>query len=150
MKHLELDVNQFWADDALSHQDNCFSTDAPQVALGIRMSNECVYAELGVEGHPWDPIDPIRQAELNKRYNDKAEKIVGKRLLQEHFDTVHFPYVKRIGEIFGSRYEYINHSEWYCKRCKLFHRINRTICSNNAVSITGYSLCKCTYQRLAL
>ena len=112
MKNLDLDVQQFWKDDELAHQANCFSPDAPQVALGIRMSNECVYAELGVEGHPWDPVDPIRQAELNKRYNDKAEKIVGKRLLQESFDTVQFPYVKRIGEVFGSKYEYINHSEW--------------------------------------
>ena len=112
MKHLDLDIEQFWKDEELTHQDNCFSPNAPQVALGIRMSNECVYAELGVEGHPWDPIDPIRQAELNKRYNDKAEKIVGRRLLQERFETVHFPYVKRIGEVFGSRYEYINHSEW--------------------------------------
>ena len=80
MKHLDLDINQFWKDDELAHKDNCFSPDAPQAALGIRMSNECVYAELGVEGHPWDPIDPVRQAELNKRYNDKAEKIVGRRL----------------------------------------------------------------------
>jgi len=112
MKALDLDIEQFWKDEELAHKDNCFSQDAPQVALGIRMSNECVYAELGVEGHPWDPVDPVKQAELNKRYNDKAEKIVGRRLLQEHFDIVHFPYVKRIGEVFGSRYEYINHSEW--------------------------------------
>ena len=109
---LELDAAQFWRDDALAHEENCFSPKAPQVALGIRMSHECVFAELGVEGHPWDPIDPVRQAELNKRYNDKAEKIVGRRLLPEQYDTVHFPYVKRIGEIFGSRYEYVNHSEW--------------------------------------
>ena len=114
MKHLELDIAQFWKDDELAHRDNCFSNNAPQVALGIRMSNECVFAELGVEGHPWDPVDPVIQSELNKRYNDKAEKIVGKRLLQEEFEPADaaFPYVKRIGEVFGSRYEYINHSEW--------------------------------------
>lgn len=112
MKHLDLDIEQFWKDDELAHQENCFSADAPQAALGIRMSHECVFAELGVEGHPWDRIDPVRQAELNKRYNDKAEKIVGKRLLPEQYDTVHFPEVKRIGEVFGSRYEYVNHTEW--------------------------------------
>ena len=112
MKHLDLDIAQFWKDDEKAHLDNCFSLEAPQVALGIRMSNECVYAELGEEGHPWDPVDPIRQADLNKRYNDKAEKIVGKRLLQETFDTVEFPYVKRIGEVFASRYSYVNHTEW--------------------------------------
>lgn len=112
MSRLDLDIEQFWKDDELAHQENCFSKNAPQAALGIRMSNECVYAELGEEGHPWDPIDPVRQAELNKRYNDKAERIVGRRLLQESFDTVHFPQVKRIGEVFGSRYEFVNHSEW--------------------------------------
>ena len=114
MYRLDLDIEQFWKDDELAHRDNCFSKDAPQVALGIGMSNECVYAELGEEGHPWDPIDPVRQAELNKRYNDKAEKIVGRRLLPESFGdpAANFPYVKRIGEVFGSRYEYIHHSEW--------------------------------------
>ena len=85
MYRLDLDIEQFWKDDELAHCENCFSKDAPQVALGIGMSNECVYAELGEEGHPWDPIDPVRQAELNKRYNDKAEKIVGRRLLPESF-----------------------------------------------------------------
>ena len=114
MKHLDLDLEQFWKDDDIAHGDNCFADNAPQVALGIRMSNECVFAELGVEGHPWDPVDPVIQSELNKRYNDKAEKIVGRRLLQEQFEPADaaFPYVKRIGEVFGSRYEYINHSEW--------------------------------------
>ena len=63
MKHLDLDIAQFWKDDELAHKDNCFSPDAPQAALGIRMSNECVYAELGEEGHPWDAVDPVRQAE---------------------------------------------------------------------------------------
>ena len=114
MPHLELDIEQFWKDEEMAHGENCFAQSAPQVALGIRMSNECVYAELGVEGHPWDPIDPVRQAELNKRYNDKAEKIVGRRLLQETFDSpdLCYPQVKRIGEVFGSRYEYVNHTEW--------------------------------------
>ena len=117
---LDLDIEQFWKDDELAHKDNCFSPDAPQVALGIRMSHECVFSELGVEGHPWDPIDPIRQAELNKRYNDKAEKIVGRRLLPEKYTlpAERFPEVKRIGEGFGSRYEYINHSEWLHRCCE--------------------------------
>ena len=107
---------------------------APQVALGIGMSHECVFDELGVEGHPWDAIDPVRQAELNKRYNDKAEKIVGRRLLPEKYDwaEVRFPEIKRIGEVFGSRYEYINHSEWLLRCChgpedveKMLDRVDR-------------------------
>ena len=42
MLHLDLDIEKFWKDDEAAHQENCFSKSAPQVALGIRMSNECV------------------------------------------------------------------------------------------------------------
>ena len=115
MKRLELDIDQFWIDDEKAHQDNCFSKDAPQVALGIRMSSECVFEELGVQGDPWAPINPVKQNEWNKRYNDKAEKIVGKRLLPEDYPPeIHrFPYVKRIGEVFGGSYKLLeDSSEW--------------------------------------
>jgi len=110
---LELDMEQFWKDDALAHRDNCFFP-GPQVALGIRMSDECVYAELGEPGHPWEPEDYHRRIELNKRYNDKAEKIVGCRLLREEFlpQDAAFPAIKRIGEVFGGEYRYQNHTEW--------------------------------------
>ena len=114
MDLLPVDLEQFWKDDAAAHEDNCFSLKAPQVALGIRMSDECVFAELGENGTPWayTPID--RRIELNKRYNDKSEKIVGKRLLNEIYLPVdaQFPEIKRIGEIFGGRYEWVNDSEW--------------------------------------
>ena len=50
---LDLDIEQFWKDEALAHKENCFSKQSPQVALGIRMSEECVFAELGEEGQPW-------------------------------------------------------------------------------------------------
>lgn len=49
----DLDIEQFWKYDTLAHKDNCFSKKAPQVALGIRMSDEFVFAELGEEGKPW-------------------------------------------------------------------------------------------------
>ncbi len=110
---IELDLNRFWKDDEIAHQDNCFA-NGPQVALGIRMSDECVYAELNEPGHPWEPEEYGRRIELNKRYNDKAEKIVGRRLLREEFlpKDAAFPYVKRIGEVFGGEYYYHNHTEW--------------------------------------
>ncbi len=50
---LSVNLDQFWKDDELAHRDNCFYIGAPQVALGIRMSDECVFAELGEEGDPW-------------------------------------------------------------------------------------------------
>ena len=112
---LPLDLEQFWKDDAIAHQDNCFCKNSPQIALGIRMSDECVYAELGEKGDPWGIEDPLRRVELNKRYNDKAEKIVGIRLLSEALPDVkaQFPQIKRIGEVFGGTYSYIeNGGEW--------------------------------------
>jgi uroporphyrinogen decarboxylase len=102
-----IDLEQFWKDDELAHRDNCFYEHAPQVALGIRMSGECVYAELGEEGDPWAPESPERRYELNRRYNDKAERIVGKRVLPEvpPEEVVARPAVKRIGEVFEGTYE---------------------------------------------
>jgi len=142
MLHLDLDIEKFWKDDEAAHQENCFSKSAPQVALGIRMSNECVYAELGVEGHPWDPVDPVKQAELNKRYNDLSEKIVGRRLLQEKFDPpeTYFPQVKRIGEVFGSRYEYIHHSEWLHKCAETPQEIEKMLDRVDKLDIREFML----------
>jgi uroporphyrinogen decarboxylase len=109
----DVDAAQFWRDDALAHEDNCFFM-GPQVAFGIRMSDECVYAELGEEGHPWAPERRARRVELNRRYNDKAEKVVGMRLLREEFapGDAQFPYIKRIGEVFGGAYSFQNNTEW--------------------------------------
>ncbi len=44
---------------------------------------------------------------MNKRYNDKAEKNVGKRLLSENFPKEEelFPPIKRIGEVFEGTYK---------------------------------------------
>ena len=99
----DVDVEQFWKDDQLAHEENCFSKKAPQAALGIRMSDECVFAELNEEGDPWGKTDPARQSELNKRYNDLAEQIVGKRLLNEKFPAPDeaFPVYKEPGEVLG-------------------------------------------------
>jgi uroporphyrinogen decarboxylase len=109
----ELDVEQFWKDDEIAHRDNCFYR-GPQVALGLRMSPVCVFSELGEEGEPWMPWPPKRQLELNKRYNDKAEKIVGRRVLSEDIlpDECALPPMKRVGEVFECKYEFHKGSEW--------------------------------------
>ena len=78
-----VDVERFWADDAKAHEDP-FAEDCPQVPLGIRMSWECVFAELGLEYDAWRyQHDEPWALELSKAYNDKAERIVGRRLLRE-------------------------------------------------------------------
>jgi len=116
MELLPVDLDRFWKDDELAHKNNCFDPDAPQVALGLKMSEECVLAEFGeeIDNPMWIPATRERRIELNKRYNDKAEKIVGKRLLSETFPTPDqkFPDIKRIGEVFGGKYVITGGSEW--------------------------------------
>jgi len=116
---LPVDIERFWADDELAHKENCFSKEAPQVALGIRMSDECVFAELNEEGNPWGHTPRERRIALNKRYNDLAEKIVGKRLLRENFPTEDelFPAYKQIGEVFGGEYLFNGISMWLKGSC---------------------------------
>jgi len=110
----ELDVEQFWKDDINAHRENCFSKEAAQVALGIHMSDECFKDELGVELDPWQPNPPDLMRDCAKRYNDKAELIIGKRLLSEEYPSKFdaFPKLKRIGEVFGGRYFFQGGSEY--------------------------------------
>lgn len=116
---LHVDLEQFWRDDALAHEDNCFSPSAPQVALGLAMSEECVYAELGEEGTPWLPAPRERRMELNRRYNDRAEAIVGRRLLPEWLPEpgMLHPPVRGIHEVFGGQYDVRGESEWLMPSC---------------------------------
>ena len=113
---LDLDIEQFWKDEAIAHEENCFSKAAPQVALGIRMSEECVFAELGEEGEPWGYTSPERRYELNCRYNEKAIKIVGRPLLPENKplpkDTITIPAYRPMAEIFGGEFFYDGHTTW--------------------------------------
>jgi len=114
MDFLPVDLEQFWRDDELAHRENCFYAQSPQVALGIRMSDECVFSELNEYGEQWGYTPVTRRIELNKRYNDKSERIVGKRLLEESFlpENASFPCIKRIGEVFGGQYVWYNGTEW--------------------------------------
>lgn len=144
------DKDRFWAANAVAEQDNCFNPEAVQVALGIRMNEECVYAELEEDGDPWNflaqPIEHRR--ELNKRYNEKAVKIVGIPLLPEDFDPPEsvFPYVKRIGEVFGGVYQigYMT-GEWLSHQClrtedDLMHQLNEveTLLADNYRSLRQF------------
>ena len=79
---LDRELDKFWENDEKAHRNNCFAVES-QIAFGIRMSDECVFWELGEEGEPWGYTPRERRLDLNRRYNDKAEKIVGRRLLKE-------------------------------------------------------------------
>ena len=139
---LDLDLEQFWKDEALAHEDNCFGKNTPQVALGIRMSEECVFAELEEEGNPWGPIPRERRLDLNKRYNDKAEKIVGRRLLPEKLPTDDelFPAYREIGEVFGGVYEFNGHSVWLKPSCSTPQELEKMLDRVDKINLREFIL----------
>jgi len=126
---LDLDLDQFWKDNELARLENCFSQQAPQVAMGIMMSDECVFAELDEPGNPWGTLPRQRRLELNKRYNDKAEKIVGRRLLSENipFEDECFAKVKQIGEVFGGQYVDNGNSVWLESDCSTPQQLEKLL-----------------------
>ena len=126
---LDLDIEQFWKDDALAHEENCFSKKAPQVALGIRMSDECVFAELEKEGQPWGYTPRERRIDLNKRYNEKAQKIVGIKLLREEFEPedAKFPEIRPIGEVFAGEYISDGNTTWLKGNLKNEHELEKQL-----------------------
>ena len=138
----DVEIKKFWADDKLAHEDNCFSKSSPQVALGIRMSNECVFAELKEDGNPWGYTPIERTIELNKRYNDKSEKIVGRRLLQEVFSKKDeaFPEIRRIGEVFGGRYEHNDITEWLEGSCSTLKELETVLSRVEKTNIREFLL----------
>ena len=109
-----VDVERFWADDAKAKADP-FAADCPQVSLGVVMNGEAVWDELGI-AEDWHRYlhDDAYRVELNRRYNDKAERIVGRRLLGESFTPAdhRYPHVKELYEIFEAKQEWHSWSYW--------------------------------------
>ena len=92
-----------------------FAPDIPQFPLGIAMGYEAVFSELG---HPFNlrrlEEDYVFARSAARAYNDKAERIVGRRLLDETaFDpSRRFPKVKGLEEVFGCRNVWESESWW--------------------------------------
>ncbi|MGI6494579.1 MAG: uroporphyrinogen decarboxylase family protein [Kiritimatiellia bacterium] len=114
-----MDLDAFWEDDARARADP-FSPDAPQVALGIGMSHECLFAELDVP-EDWFRYhhDPAWLRELAKEYNDRAERIVGRRLLDEAPlppPEDRWPTPRGLDEIFEAETVFHHESFWLMQR----------------------------------
>lgn len=109
---LPVDLGRFWEDNAQALADP-FSPDNAQTAMGLRTTEGCLWQELGLEEDERYLVDLDYHIELNKRYNDKAEEIVGKRILNEHFIPFEhqMPRAVRIEEVFGSRIDHVEGSE---------------------------------------
>lgn len=100
-----VDTDAFWRDQSVAHRDP-FGMDIPQCCFGAELTNECVFAELGIEedyrrfqnDEPW-------ALEISKRYNDIAEKTVGRRLLLEKpkDPQKRWPAVKQLYDIFEAK-----------------------------------------------
>lgn len=109
-----VDLDRFWADDERANADP-FAEDRPQVPLGIGMSAECVFAELDVP-EDWHRLvhDHAWRAGLAKAYNDKAERIVGRRLVNENVpdSSKQYPPVKALHDIFEAENVWNSESYW--------------------------------------
>ncbi len=109
-----VDLDRFWADDAVALADP-FGAHIPQCPLGIRMDPWCVFDELGVEEDLWRlEIDDAWRAELCKDYNDRAEWIVGRRVLHDYHVPAELRYPEHGGlhTIFESKNEWRAGSWW--------------------------------------
>ena len=112
-----VDLVTFWHDDETSHRDP-FGTHIPQVPLGARLNGECVFTELGVDqDHRRYQEDTEWRFSLNRQYNDKAERIVGRRLLPDKPPAKHkpgYPAHREIHEVFEMRnvWDDVSQSWW--------------------------------------
>ncbi|HBQ64204.1 MAG TPA: hypothetical protein DD727_04630 [Clostridiales bacterium] len=126
----DLDLKDFWRKDARAHQENCFDPQAEQVAFGISMGRDCIFAELGEEGDPWGYTPSERMMELIKRYNEKAEIVIGKRALSEKPplpEDARFPGIRQAGEIFKGKYTQYNGTLWLSSEMQTPRDLERTL-----------------------
>ena len=109
-----VDLDRFWTDQKIARA-NPFGRDIPQLPLGMLMSGECVYDELGVPQDFWRYAhDDAWRLSLNKAYNDKAETIVGRRLLSESpaQPALQWPAVKGLHDVFEAKNIWHSDSWW--------------------------------------
>ena len=109
-----LDVAKFWADQEIAGKDP-FGSHIPQVANGVVLNGECVFDELGVAEDYWRyDNDEAWRLGLNKAYNDKAQAIVGRRLLSEKASEpdAQWPATKTLADIFEAKNIWHDRSWW--------------------------------------
>lgn len=110
-----VDLERYYADQKIAAA-NPWGRDIPQCPVGSLFSHECVFAELDVP-EDWYRLthDHAWRLALVKRYNDKAESIVGRRPLGEGAppDPLRqYPPVKGLHDIFEGEYVWNNESYW--------------------------------------
>lgn len=111
-----VDVESFWAANDAALRDP-FSQACVQLPMGIVMSDECVFDELGIAPQ-WHRLyhDGEYHAALCRRYNDRAEGATGRRLVSEGLSgdrDPDQPAVKTLADIFEARSEWREESWSY-------------------------------------
>ncbi|NUP99614.1 MAG: hypothetical protein HUU35_07150 [Armatimonadetes bacterium] len=133
-----VDTERFWADDRAS-QGKPFSTDKPQVPLGIHLPATCIWDELGLPMPEWAETEVTNpylvEKSLRQRYNEKALTVIGKKIFPEDDPPPadsHFPAVKGITDIFEAPVSYAGGTGWVMPACetpqeleKLLDRVER-------------------------
>jgi uroporphyrinogen decarboxylase len=101
-----VDLPRFWRDQERARA-NPFGADIPQCCFGAILNWECVFDELGVAQDWWRFLyaDEPWALDLSRRYNDRAEEIVGRRLLPEQPKDAsrQWPAAKELHDIFEAR-----------------------------------------------
>jgi uroporphyrinogen decarboxylase len=108
-----IDLENFWADDEIARRDP-FGRNITQVPFGASLNHLCVFAELGVAEDVWRyEHDEKWRLSLNRAYNDRAEVIVGKRILpEEPGPAVNLPPVGQLHDVFEASNEWHGWSWW--------------------------------------
>lgn len=112
-----VDLDRFWADQKMA-MANPFGAAIPQVPLGVLMERPCIFTELDIPETPdnWYRLlhDAPWCAQVCQAYNDQAEKIVGRRLLDETLPDPQrtFPAIKNLADIFEAKNIWHNESYW--------------------------------------
>lgn len=110
----KVDLGRFWEEQQEARK-NMWSTDGAHVPLGIWMGTGCAFAELGEEEDTYRLThDSDYALDLAKRYNDIAEKIVGRRFAGENKPdpTRKWPEIKALHDIFEAKNVWHEHSYW--------------------------------------
>jgi uroporphyrinogen decarboxylase len=109
-----VDLERFWADQTKA-RTNSWAADCPQLPLGVMMSTECLFDELGIAEN-WHEVQHNAEYRvgLSRRYNDLAQRLVGRRLLSEQVGDprLAWPAVKELHDIFEARQEWHSWSYW--------------------------------------
>jgi uroporphyrinogen decarboxylase len=109
-----VELERFWADNEIALKDP-FGRQIPQCAFGATLTRECVFAELGLPEDHWKLLyDATWRAEVCKAYNDKAETIVGRRILDESLSdpALAYPEIKGLHAVFEAENVWHGNSWW--------------------------------------